>query len=146
MMAKRGGERSGERSEGSIVSGSQISQVRRSERQRVQSTAASQQGTSTSGDIQVLYSPVARMPNKNDLQRALTEFIRLEKEQEAKDIHENDRHVEVVLATGVNLRKWTNCKMENTIKYIRFEAMIVNGVTAQNINHVRNVMLLLPNC
>jgi len=74
------------------------------------------------------------MPNKNDLARALVEFARLEKEVDAQDIHENERDVQVVLATGVKLQSWLASEVANTSKWVRFEACVQDGVTAEAID------------
>ena len=75
------------------------------------------------------------MPTKIDLERALEEFARLEKEQDVQVVHENERHVQVILAQGVNVQKWTNSALANTIKYVRFEALVEHGVKSKDIDN-----------
>ena len=40
----------------------------------------------------------------------------------------------MALATGVKLQKWLTSDMANTTKYVRFEAVVQDGVTAEAID------------
>jgi hypothetical protein len=132
MMAKVGGERAKRRTHSRI----EIS-LPQSKRQCAESTTVVQSTTAFAvldDSACVQYSPVVGMPSKKDLKRALAEFARLEEENEAQNIHENERDVQVVLATGVKLQRWLASKVSNTSKGVRFEAVVQDGVTAKAID------------
>ncbi|KAH9150620.1 hypothetical protein LEN26_004044, partial [Aphanomyces euteiches] len=78
------------------------------------------------------YKPVARVPNKRDLAIARVEFDR--REAALEDVHENERDVQVVLATGVKLFEWMESAMANQSQGFTFEAVVEEGVKADEVN------------
>ncbi|KAH9080735.1 hypothetical protein Ae201684P_012875 [Aphanomyces euteiches] len=78
------------------------------------------------------FKPVARVPNKRDLEIARAEFER--REAALEPVRENERDVRIVLATGVKLHKWMDSTMANRKQSFRFEAVVEEGVRAEDIN------------
>ncbi|KAG9403207.1 hypothetical protein AC1031_005856 [Aphanomyces cochlioides] len=78
------------------------------------------------------YKPVARVPNKRDLAIADVEFSR--REAAVEDVHENKRDVRVVLASGVKLYEWMDSTMANIRQGYTFEAVVEEGVKADEVN------------
>jgi hypothetical protein len=131
MMAKQG-----HRSKGRRISRMEISQPQHN-RQCAVSTATPQNASASAvldASPCVKYSPVARIPSKNDLQRALAELARLEEESETQNIHENERDVHVVLATEVKLQRWLSSGVANSSKCVRFEVVVQDVVAAEAID------------
>jgi hypothetical protein len=110
------------------VSRIEISKPRRKLKCARRTTDSSRTSSSVLDDSAcVQYSPVVGIPNKKDLKRALAEFERLEDENEMQNIHENERDVQVVLATGVKLKSWLASVVANTYKCVQFEAVVNDG-------------------
>ncbi|CAK4634041.1 unnamed protein product [Aphanomyces euteiches] len=78
------------------------------------------------------YKPVARVPNKRDLAIADVESSR--REAAVEDVHENERDVRVVLATGVKLNKWMDSTMANIRQGYTFEAVVEEVVKADEVH------------
>jgi hypothetical protein len=140
-MIKAGGERA----RGRTLVGIEISQPQ-SKRLCASSTTVSQSNSASAvldNGVSMRYSPVVGMPSKNDLQRALAEFARLEEENEAQNIHEDKRDIQVVLANGVKLQRWLASEVANTSKCVRFEAVVQDGVTAETIDDITTCSIII---
>ena len=89
------------------------------------------------------YVPVTRIPNKNDLAKAVEEVERLLWENERRGVHENECNAQVTLAAGVNLKRWMKRLLPDLHRYVRFETVVEDGVTADTIDKNTKCVIII---